>query len=75
VAKSKTDPKLGATRRHEAARPIQSRIIGKRAPESRYLRRAAPTQSPKDEAVGRMTRVDSAPRSMSRDDNSEGTEP
>jgi hypothetical protein len=75
VANSKTDRKLGATRRHKAARPIQSRTIGKRTPGSRHSRRDAATQSPKDEEVGRVTRVDSAPRSMSGDDDSEGAEP
>jgi hypothetical protein len=75
MATSQPDRKLGATRRHKAARPIQSRTIGKRPPKSRYLRREGPAQSPKDEAVRRMTRVESALRPMSGDDDSEGIEP
>jgi hypothetical protein len=74
VAKSKTDRKSGATRRHKAARPIPSRTIGQRAPESKHSRSDAAAQSGKDEEVSRTMRVDSAPRSMS-DDDSEGTEP
>ncbi len=70
-----TDRKSGGIRRHKAARPIQSRTIGKRPPRSRHSRRDPATQTPKDEQIGRMTRVDSAPRSMSSDDDSEGTEP
>jgi hypothetical protein len=75
MATSQPDRKLGATRRHKAARPIQSRTIGKRPPKSRYLRREGPAQSPKDEAVRRMTRVESALRPMSGGDDSEGIEP
>jgi hypothetical protein len=75
MATSKPDRKLGATRRHKAARPIQSRTIGRRPPKSRYLRREAAAQSPKDEADRRTTRVESASRPMSGADDSEGIEP
>jgi hypothetical protein len=75
MAKFEADPMLAATRRHKAARPIQSRIIGRRAPASRHSQRDAVTQRPKDEELGRMTRVDSAPRSTSDNDDSQGAEP
>ena len=39
---SKTDRKAGAPGRHKAARPIQSRQVGKRPPESRH----GPNESP-----------------------------
>ena len=70
-----TDRKSGGTRRHKAARPIQSRSIGKRAPQSKRSRSDAATQNRKDREVGRVTRVESAPRSVSGDDDSEGIEP
>jgi hypothetical protein len=66
-----TDRKSGGTRRHKAARPIRSRTIGKRAPESKRSRSDVATQNRKDRQVGRMTRGESAPRSLSGADERE----
>jgi hypothetical protein len=74
MAKS-TDRKSGATLRHKAARPIQSRTIGRRAPESKRSRSDVATQRRKNEELGRMTRVESALRSMPGYDDPEGIEP
>lgn len=66
-----TDRKSGGTRRHKAARPIQSRTIGKRAPESKRSRGDVATQNRKDRDDGHMTRGESAPPSSSGTDERE----
>jgi hypothetical protein len=37
MAMSQTDRRAGAAGRHKAARPIQNRQIGKRAPQSKHV--------------------------------------
>ena len=43
---SKTDRKAGAPGRHKAARPIQSRQVGNRAPEARRGESTTATRRP-----------------------------
>jgi hypothetical protein len=49
MATPKTDRKPGAAGRHKAARPIQSRQVGKRAPQSKRVKHEPPMPT-RDEA-------------------------
>jgi hypothetical protein len=79
MARSNTDRKAGARGRHKAARPIQSRHVGKRAPESRRPQNESPmatTRRPIDIEEPLVTRSD-RPRdsgSFSDDDSFGGSE-
>lgn len=66
MANSKSGGKSSAARRHKAARPIQSRMVGRRAPESR--RSSADPLAQERKADRRSARVDPGPRALPGDD-------
>jgi len=68
MATSKTDRKPGATGHHKAARPIQSRQVGKRAPQSRRAANEAPM------TTRRPVNIEDEPL-LTRSDRSRGEDP
>jgi hypothetical protein len=74
MAMSQTERKAGAAGRHKAARPIQNRQIGKRAPQSKHVSDGTSAADRSLDRLNDSTLTRSERRSHSGEPRAEGPE-